>query len=134
MFKKWSTRCSKNLQPDARSQVLVFTHAPEPELENADLGETSEKSKEKMTNNKEDFENMLDKRRDKANKLESRAAIHFVSKPLRLGPNESLFAEVSSSMFSTSSVTSSLLPGTNPFSALCLDFDQSVEKGEAEVR
>ena len=110
---------------------MVFTHAPEPELENADLGETFEKSKEKLTNNKED---MLDKRRDKANKLESRAAIHFVSQPLRLGPKESLFAEVSSSMFSTSSVTSSLLPGTNPFSALCLDFDQSVEKGEAEVR
>ena len=113
---------------------MVFTHAPEPELENADLGETFEKSKEKLTNNKEDFENMLDKRRDKANKLESRAAIHFVSQPLRLGPKESLFAEVSSSMFSTSSITSPLLPGTKPFSVLCLDFEQSVEKGEAEVR
>ena len=93
---------------------MVFTHAPEPELENADLGETFEKSKEKLTNNKEDFENMLDKRRDRANKLESRAAIHFVSKPLRLGPKESLFAEVSSSMSSASSVLSRLVPGTSP--------------------
>ena len=113
---------------------MVFTHSPEPELENAELGETFEKSKDKLTDNEKDIENMVDKRRDKANKLESRAAIHFVSQPLRLGPKESLFAEVSSSMFSTSSVTSSLLPGTNPFSALCLYFDQKVEKEEAEVR
>ena len=99
---------------------MVFTHSPEPELENAELGETFEKSKDKLTDNEKDIENMVDKRRDKANKLESRAAIHFVSQPLRLGARESLFAEVSSSMSSTSSVLSPLVPGTNPFSALVL--------------
>ena len=83
--------------------MLVFTHSPSPPVENEEK-EDAEKGKVEEGNL-----GKVDEEEVKAEDLERRASIHFVSRPVRLRPGEKLIAEVSSS--STAAVLSSPMPG-----------------------
>ena len=98
----------ENKLADGRSQVLVFTHSPSPPVENEET-EDAEKGKVEEEEPAEGNLGKVDEEEVKAEDLERRASIHFVSRPVRLRPGEKLIAEVSSS--STPAVLSSPMPG-----------------------
>ena len=88
--------------------MLVFTHSPSPPVENEEK-EDAEKGKVEEEEPAEGNLGKVDEEEVKAEDLERRASIHFVSRPVRLRPGEKLIAEVSSS--STPSVLASPMPG-----------------------
>ena len=88
--------------------MLVFTHSPSPPVENEEK-EDAEKGKVEEEEPAEGNLGKVDEEEVKAEDLERRASIHFVSRPVRLRPGEKLIAEVSSS--STPAVLSSPMPG-----------------------
>ena len=92
----------------ADGQVLVFTHSPSPPVENEEK-EDAEKGKVEEEEPEGGNLGKVDEEEVKAEDLERRASIHFVSRPVRLRPGEKLIAEVSSS--STPAVLSSPMPG-----------------------
>ena len=99
-----------NVSTDTRRLLLVFTHSPSPPVENEEIGrwDKNKNVEDGKSENKkdEDFEEDED---EETSKLERRASIHYVSRPVRLRTGEKLVAEVSSS--SSPSVLSSPMSG-----------------------